>query len=658
MGDQINDAFANKLSIVICIWGMNTWSTDVSKGKSDLAERWGQLARLWKNYSSDLVFEIMNEPAGIGFQGDAGNANAMMLYDAALQAIRNEDPTRPVLIGPPGYNDAVFLDPYVTKAHLKYTFDGGKGFYEDQKVGAAMHFYTPRGENGVNWEMWTQPLGTNESWGKASKWQGPITDQIMYAVNWRKSIGHDIPVVATEWGCWLFPARDESPDLPAWLDFTVNSLKTNDIGSMWYTGIMNNQRVFGIFDSETGWNPAVLSKLTGVHPTTWPSINQVVNGEFLPGDQAWQLTTKTITKEIITSRAYSGNSMLKLTVPAGSGGQLYTQTYSGTDDKGPGRTLLHLIQGKSYKIKFVVGTDAGQQGRLQVSLRAASDGSLIEEFKAIDVSVGPTTSVISYKHQAANAVDVRLQFDVISMKQVLYLDKVEILSNTDESLASGREAARYMAAPAPTPTPPSGNAFLPVTNATLALAAVANQSILPPETLSHFAVITGWDKYDSTLALYTKLLGPMHPTITAGGELSNGTYLGKRMYGKCKLSFTQINDKFALEVLAGDDKPSWWRDIYAEKGIEVHHMGYMMKDEVVWSVVKRFEAAGLGKAVSWARFIEDGKPPSPKTGGPGCFVYMDAQKTLGVTVEILGRGDLCDGLPDPPEEDDALVAVV
>jgi hypothetical protein len=446
--DQINDAFANKLSIVICIWGMNTWSTDVSKGKSDLAERWGQLARLWKNYSSDLVFEIMNEPAGIGFQGDAGNANAMMLYDAALQAIRNEDPTRPVLIGPPGYNDAKFLDPYVTKAHLKYTFDGGKGFYEDQYVGAAMHFYTPRGENGVNWAMWTQPLGTNESWGNASKWQGPITDQIMYAVNWRKSIGHDIPVVTTEWGCWQFQARDESPDLPAWLDFTINSLKTNDIGSMWYTGIMNNQRVFGIFDSETGWNPVVLGKLTGVHPTTWPSINQVVNGEFLPGDQAWQLTTKTITKEIITSGAYSGNSMLKLTVPAGSGGQLYTQTYSGTDDKGPGRTLLHLIQGKSYKIKFVLGTDAdaSQQGRgrIQVRLRDASDGSLIEEFKAIDVPRGPTTNVISYKHGASSVMDVRLEFDVGTIKQVLYLDRVEFMRDVDDSPALGRQVVEYV----------------------------------------------------------------------------------------------------------------------------------------------------------------------------------------------------------------------
>jgi len=267
-------------------------------------------------------------------------------------------------------------------------------------------------------------------------------------VNWRKSIGHDIPVVTTEWGCWQFQARDESPDLPAWLDFTINSLKTNDIGSMWYTGIMNNQRVFGIFDSETGWNPVVLGKLTGVHPTTWPSINQVVNGEFLPGDQAWQLTTKTITKEIITSGAYSGNSMLKLTVPAGSGGQLYTQTYSGTDDKGPGRTLLHLIQGKSYKIKFVLGTDAdaSQQGRgrIQVRLRDASDGSLIEEFKAIDVPRGPTTNVISYKHGASSVMDVRLEFDVGTIKQVLYLDRVEFMRDVDDSPALGRQVVEYV----------------------------------------------------------------------------------------------------------------------------------------------------------------------------------------------------------------------
>merc|ERR1712039_93969 len=140
----------------------------------------------------------------------------------------------------------------------------------------------------------------------------------------------------------------------------------------------------------------------------------------------------------------SGSSMLKLTVPAGSSGQLYTQTYSGTDDKGPGRTLLHLIEGRSYKIKFMVGTDAGQQGRIQTRLRDASDGSLIEEFKAIDVSAGPTANTISYKHKAANAMDVRLEFDVGSREQVLYLDKVEFMRDEDGSLGLGRPVIHYV----------------------------------------------------------------------------------------------------------------------------------------------------------------------------------------------------------------------
>merc|ERR1712228_774323 len=152
------------------------------------------------------------------------------------------------------------------------------------------------------------------------------------------------------------------------------------------------------------------------------------------------------TKEIITSGAYSGNSMLKLTAPADSGGQLYTQTYTGTDDKGPGRTLLHLIHGNSYKVQFMVGTDAGQQGRgrIQVRLRDASDGSLIEEFKAIDVSRGSTTNVISYKHGASSVMDVRLEFDVGTIKQVLYLDRVEFMRDVDDSPALGRQVVEYV----------------------------------------------------------------------------------------------------------------------------------------------------------------------------------------------------------------------
>ena len=93
---------------------------------------------------------------------------------------------------------------------------------------------------------------------------------------------------------------------------------------MWYTGILNNQASFAIYDSEFGWNQKVLDKLTGVKPTLLPKTSQVINGEFFRPDSAWSLTTDKITKEYIDgSASLNGTSMLKLSVPEGVEGQLY-----------------------------------------------------------------------------------------------------------------------------------------------------------------------------------------------------------------------------------------------------------------------------------------------------------------------------------------------
>ena len=55
-----------------------------------------------------------------------GAAKVMPLYNAAVQAIRDVDPDRPILIGSPGLNDSEFLDPYVTDKYLTYAFNDGK----------------------------------------------------------------------------------------------------------------------------------------------------------------------------------------------------------------------------------------------------------------------------------------------------------------------------------------------------------------------------------------------------------------------------------------------------------------------------------------------------------------------------------------------------
>ena len=64
--DQIEDAIKNDLAIVVCLWGNKKWAKGPINGAKELAERWRVLAEAWKDYPSNLVFEILNEPSGIG----------------------------------------------------------------------------------------------------------------------------------------------------------------------------------------------------------------------------------------------------------------------------------------------------------------------------------------------------------------------------------------------------------------------------------------------------------------------------------------------------------------------------------------------------------------------------------------------------------------
>ncbi len=111
--------------------------------------------------------------------------------------------------------------------------------------------------------MGEDPLGNDES-----AWKDPVTEQLMYAVNWRSSIGVDIPVITTEWGCWLFSSRLAS-DVEKWMAHNLDLMNSYNIGNLWYTGMQHNQRAFAIFNAETGWSQVVLTNLTGgVAPTT------------------------------------------------------------------------------------------------------------------------------------------------------------------------------------------------------------------------------------------------------------------------------------------------------------------------------------------------------------------------------------------------------
>ena len=426
---EIINALDNDLAIVLCLWGSSEWFKDIEQGKKEIAEKWRVMAEAWKDYPNDVVFEVLNEAKGIGFKLTyEDHVKAMQLYSAAAQAIRDVDPDRPILLSIPGYNDSEFLEPYGTEEYITYTFDGDKGFYDDLNAGMAIHFYNPRYKDGIDFAFSTDSLGNEES-----RWRKTITEQIMYAVNWRDKLGIDIPIITTEWGCWLFPERGHD-ELDKWFDHHMDLFERYDIGNMWYTGMQNNQRSFGIFNSELGWNQMVLDKLTGVTPTKLPKTNQVVNGEFFQQGHAWKVSSDAIQREFPRNEeAFSGSSMLKITTPGGEAAQLYLQTYGGTKGyKGaPGRTLLHLIQGETYRISVIAASEDGN-GRMKIKLKDAKTQRLIYESNEegnqwITIGENPETYTKIYTHKGETEMDIRLEFDFGDTPQTLYLDKVELI---------------------------------------------------------------------------------------------------------------------------------------------------------------------------------------------------------------------------------------
>ena len=168
------------------------------------------------------------------------------------------------------------------------------------------------------------------------------------------------------------------------------------------------------------------------------------------------------------------------------------------------------------------------------------------------------------------------------------------------------------------------------------------RGLVPPNALSHFCIVTSWPAYETVTAAYAAFLGVKQPsTGVAGGPDSNGTYMGAKLVGTTKIAFMQLNNMTRMEFLAGEpSEPSWWRDVYLQKGLEVHHMGYDLPESMdVWATVENMAQQGWGQPVQWGHWGTYGQ------SGSGCYVYVNSQLSLGVTAEILGGATNCGNLP-------------
>ncbi len=417
---RIQDALDYDLAVVVCLWGHYQWnSKNIDTACAEIGNFWKNIAQKWSGkFSNQVVFEILNEPAGIGFP-ETRNADVMKLYNTAIKLIRAEDEDRPVLVSSGGHNDADQMDGYVNDTHLDYTLENGTGFFEDPNVGVAIHFYAPRHEDGVNFAMWTASLSGN--------WRRAIDKHINKAVEWQEKHSTNKPVVVTEWGAWIFESRTNSADFPQWLDYYKLRFDEQNFGSMWYTGIQNNQRHFGIFDSELGWNQVVLNTLTGVTSPGFPGTNQLIDSEFTWNSGTWNLTSSKVTKAHVGNGALSGSNSLKLTVPNTGDYKMYQQTITDVingEPLAPGRTLLHLLKGETYEISFMAKTSSGV-GEIKVALKDVNNLSTVfYQSEAQTISNTVQTFTMLYTHTEETAMDIRFEFDLGSKQQTLILDKI------------------------------------------------------------------------------------------------------------------------------------------------------------------------------------------------------------------------------------------
>ena len=444
---RIQDALDNNLAVVLCLWGPNNWYAS-NQAESEISNKWTEIANWVESVfpnENEIVFELLNETGAIGFpQNPSGHNKSMDLYGAAARAVRMVSSARPILISPPGWQDADLLD-YVTTSKMNYNFKN------DPNCGLAVHFYKPSSA-AIGWYAMNEyPLRDPNGDG----WRKQVREELEYVQHWRTVNGvQNMPAIVTEWGFWSFPARNASGDLALTTQYHVEQFTANNIGGQYYTGIQNNQRAFAIFDSEYGWNSIVTEAITGVPaPTSWPATNQFIGSEFEDwSSKTWKLLNGGTHDRVQFDEAISGNSSIRLS----AGDVIYQRTFVGNpsqnlevgENNAPrlGKYLLHLLQGKTYRISFRAKSESSNSTikfRMKENRSVANGNSINNqtgvtyyESSPIGISQGANTYEFAYTHTASTEDNLWFEFEVVS--GTLIFDAVDLRQvNQNNSAKTG-----------------------------------------------------------------------------------------------------------------------------------------------------------------------------------------------------------------------------
>ena len=237
----INQSLSRDLSTMINVHHYEEMMQDPINHKLRFLAIWEQIADRYQNYSSDLCFEILNEPSY--------NLNSSLWNDLlteAIEIIRKTNLNRKIIIGPTNWNNIYDLDILTIPE-------------DDYNIIATFHYYSPFQftHQGAHWvegsDSW---LGTE--WQGTSSEKAAIRNDLDVASQWSKK--HNKSLFLGEFGAFR---KADMESRARWTAFVAREAELRNISWCYWEFCSE----FGVYDQNSEkWVSKLLQALLPESP--------------------------------------------------------------------------------------------------------------------------------------------------------------------------------------------------------------------------------------------------------------------------------------------------------------------------------------------------------------------------------------------------------
>jgi endoglucanase len=189
-----------------------------------VAELWRQVAEHYRSVAPELIFEVINELNGSYWNA----ARTTALYQRAIAAIRESNPGRLIVVGPPDWNSINGLNGWTPP--------------EDASLALSVHYYEPHDFTHQRGEWLDDPPNFDRAWGKSDD-VAQVRAHIARAADWARA--RNLPLQLGEFGV---NRRVSVEQRALWLRTVRETCEAHAIG--WC--VWDFATTFEIFDQQRG----------------------------------------------------------------------------------------------------------------------------------------------------------------------------------------------------------------------------------------------------------------------------------------------------------------------------------------------------------------------------------------------------------------------